>query len=66
MESNRLLTTEEAAERLRLPVNTLYGWRYARKGPPAFLMGRHLRWPESELESWIAARIAEGRACDAT
>ena len=50
---NRLLTTEEVADLLQVPVSTLYQWRYRRKGPPAIQIGRHLRYREDRLSEWI-------------
>ncbi len=48
------LTPEDVAELLAVPVQTLYQWRRKRSGPPAFRIGRHLRYDPSELHIWIA------------
>ena len=62
MESpDRLLTVEELAEYLGVPVTTVYAWRYHSRGPPGFLVGRHLRFRRSDVESWIEDRIAQTR-----
>ena len=47
------LTTEEAAELLRTPVNTLYVWRHKKIGPPARRVGRRLLYPRTELLAWL-------------
>jgi predicted DNA-binding transcriptional regulator AlpA len=68
--TSRLLTIEEVAEILRVPVKSLYEWRYRRIGPPAFRIGRFLRYDEGALREWIrqqqdqdpAARAARARA----
>jgi excisionase family DNA binding protein len=68
--TTRLLTVEEVAEILRVPVKSLYEWRYRRIGPPAFRVGRFLRYDEGALHEWIrqqqdqdpAARAARARA----
>ena len=50
----RLLTPEEVSEHLRVPVDTLYAWRYRGVGPPALRIGRHLRYPDDGLAWWLA------------
>ena len=58
MESlDRLLTVEELAEYLDVPVATLYAWRYHRQGPPGFRVGRHSRYRWADIEEWISDRI---------
>lgn len=52
---DELLTTKQVADFLKLPVATLYDWRASRRPcPPAVRIGRHLRWPKSQLKSWVA------------
>jgi excisionase family DNA binding protein len=58
MESpDRLLTVEELAEYLGVPVATIYAWRYHRQGPPGFRVGRHVRYRWTDIEEWISDRI---------
>ena len=58
MESpDRLLTVDDLAEYLGVPVTTLYAWRYHRKGPPGFRVGRHVRYRWADIEEWISDRI---------
>ena len=62
MESiDRLLTVEDLAEYLEVPVATIYAWRYHRQGPPGFRVGRHLRFRWSDVEAWIEDRITRTR-----
>ncbi len=62
MESlDRLLTVEDLADYLDVPVATVYAWRYRRQGPPGFRVGRHLRFRWSDVERWIEDRIAQTR-----
>ncbi|MFJ4754704.1 helix-turn-helix domain-containing protein [Streptomyces sp. NPDC088763] len=49
----RYLTPEDVAELLRIPVETLYQWRRKRTGPPAFRVGRHLRYDPVRLREWV-------------
>lgn len=58
---DRLLTVEDLAKYLDVPVATIYGWRYRRQGPTGFRVGRHLRFRSSDVESWIQDRITQTR-----
>ena len=53
----RLIGVHELATYLEVPVKTLYAWRYRREGPPAFRVGRHLRYRWSDVQKWIQQRI---------
>ena len=60
MESvDRLLTVEDLADYLDVPIATVYAWRYRRQGPPGFRIGRHLRFRWSDIERWIEDRITQ-------
>ena len=50
---DRLMTVEEVAEFLCVPVNTLYQWRHKGTGPTAFRVGRYLRYDPSKVRSWL-------------
>jgi excisionase family DNA binding protein len=54
---DRLLTVEDLAEYLGVPVATLYAWRYHRQGPPGFRVGRHIRYRWADIEAWISDRL---------
>ena len=58
---DRLLTVDDLAEYLEIPVATVYAWRYRQKGPPGFRVGRHLRFRWSDVERWIDDRISQTR-----
>jgi excisionase family DNA binding protein len=51
-----MATPADVAEYLQVPVKTLYRWRYAGEGPPAYRVGRHLRFRWSDVEGWLAGR----------
>ena len=53
---DRLLTPDELAAELQIPVATLYRWRSLGTGPAAFRLGRHLRYRRQEVERWLAGR----------
>jgi predicted DNA-binding transcriptional regulator AlpA len=53
-----LWSIEDVSEFLRVPVGTLYQWRYRRIGPRAFKVGRHLRYDPADVRSWLAGMAA--------
>ena len=54
----QLLTIEQVAELLQVPVETLYYWRSKGHGPQAIKVGKYLRWQAEDVEAWIAAQFA--------
>ncbi len=54
----RLWTVDEVSAFLQVPVATLYQWRHRRIGPPAFKVGRHLRYDPAAVRSWLAEQGA--------
>ena len=55
---DRLVNVDELAAYLDVPVKTLYAWRHRRDGPPAFRVGRHLRYRWSDVLQWIDRQLA--------
>jgi len=51
--STRLLSTDEVARLLVVPVTTLYTWRYKGTGPKAYRVGKHLRYRLSDVMEWL-------------
>lgn len=47
------MTTEQLAEYLTVPVNTIYQWRHRGTGPRAARVGRHLRWKRTDVDRWV-------------
>jgi predicted DNA-binding transcriptional regulator AlpA len=56
----KLWGTQELADFLGLPVQTIYQWRKRNYGPPGRKMGRHIRYRPAEVERWIDG--LDGRA----
>ncbi|MEE9228005.1 MAG: helix-turn-helix domain-containing protein [Acidimicrobiia bacterium] len=54
-----LLSTQELAEFLHVPIATIYAWRYRQQGPPGFRVGRHLRYRRSDVEEWISHQLED-------
>lgn len=56
---NRLGNTEEVADYLGLPPQTLAQWRSRRKGPTYLKVGRHVRYRWSDVEKWLDTQADE-------
>ncbi|MGH2719700.1 MAG: helix-turn-helix transcriptional regulator [Actinomycetota bacterium] len=54
----RLLSVDELAELLGVPVNTVYRWRYRGEGPQAIPVGRYLRFDPADVSRWLEKRKA--------
>lgn len=48
-----MLSIEEAAQLLRVPINTLRYWRQLGAGPRSFKVGRHVRYWRTDLVLWL-------------
>jgi predicted DNA-binding transcriptional regulator AlpA len=56
-ENDRLLTAEDLAAFLDVPIKTLYAWRYRGEGPVGFRVGKHVRYRWTDVERWIGDRV---------
>ncbi len=52
-----LLTPQELADYLHVPLKTVYGWRHRGLGPAGFRVGRHVRFRRSDVELWITGQL---------
>lgn len=55
--SDRLMTVEEVADFLGVPVATLYQWRHKGTGPCAFRVGRFLRYDPADVRHWLHEHV---------
>jgi excisionase family DNA binding protein len=53
----RLLSPEELASYLGVPLATVYRWRSCREGPPGMRVGRHVRYRLRDVEGWLDERL---------
>lgn len=53
-----LLSADEVASFLSVPVKTLYQWRHKGTGPKGIRVGRHLRYRRQELDAWLDSLAA--------
>lgn len=51
--TTRLLTPDEAAERIGVKATTLRNWRWKGRGPRFVRFGRYARYTEEALHEWI-------------
>jgi Helix-turn-helix domain len=59
--AERLWTVHDVSAFLGVPVGTLYQWRYMRVGPPAYRVGRHIRYDPAAVRTWLHTQDAYGR-----
>ena len=55
MKDNR--TTQEQAEVMGVPEQTLRRWRMKGEGPPYVKWGNMVRYPIAEYERWVATHV---------
>lgn len=55
--AQQLMTTQDVADYLDVPVSTIYQWRTRGIGPRAARVGRHLRWRRSDVDSWLDQQL---------
>jgi excisionase family DNA binding protein len=53
---SRLLTVQELADLLQVPLKTIYTWRYKGIGPPAVPVGKYLRFRTEDVAAWLDTR----------
>jgi len=50
-----LISAQQLADYLEVPIATLYAWRHRGEGPPGFRVGKHLRFRWADVRDWIRA-----------
>ena len=54
---DELLSPQDLADYLDVPLNTIYRWRHRGGGPTAFRVGKHLRYRRNDVEQWIELQL---------
>jgi excisionase family DNA binding protein len=54
-----LLSPDELAALLGVPLPTIYRWRSHRQGPVGFRIGRHVRYSLEDVHEWLESRRDE-------
>ncbi|MDX6307543.1 MAG: hypothetical protein QOI06_589 [Nocardioidaceae bacterium] len=55
-QNDELLTMQEVAAVVRVPVATLRYWRHLGTGPRGFRIGRGVRYWRTEVHAWLEAQ----------
>lgn len=58
----KLITIEEAAALVRVPVATLRFWRQTGTGPRSARIGRRVMYREDDLNAWLDAQFKSDKA----
>jgi excisionase family DNA binding protein len=56
VDNEGLVDLDWLSEFLDIPERTIYAWRQRGAGPPAYRVGRYLRYRRSEVEAWLNER----------
>jgi excisionase family DNA binding protein len=59
IQSAILLSPEELAALLGVPLPTIYRWRTRHQGPLGFRIGRHVRYRLDDVHEWLESRRDE-------
>jgi hypothetical protein len=54
-----LLSSQEVAAILRVPVRTLDHYAFMRIGPRYFKIGKHRRYHPQDVQAWLAGQLAD-------
>lgn len=57
-----LLSPEQLAAFLGVPLATIYKWRAVGTGPRGYRVGRHVRFAPAEVAQWLEAQGDPNRA----
>ena len=60
--TSEFLTTEQLAELLQVPTQTVRAWRHYGTGPKGVRLGRHVRYRRADVDRWIEANERAQRA----
>lgn len=53
----RLLTAQDLADRLSVPLQSIYGWRVAHKGPRGLRVGKYIRYRLEDVLAWEESQM---------
>ena len=53
----RLLSAQDLADYLDVPLKTIYAWRYRGQGPRGFRVGRYVRFRSTDVQLWVSDQL---------
>jgi excisionase family DNA binding protein len=56
-----LLSSQELADYLRIPLQTVYVWAARGTGPDRIKVGRYTRYRMSMVNAWLDAKVKQAR-----
>ncbi len=56
---DRLLSVQDLADYLGVPVATIYAWRHRGDGPTGFRVGKYVRYQMSDVQEWIEGQLEQ-------
>jgi excisionase family DNA binding protein len=62
-ESQDVLSIQEVAKLLKMPVSAIYAWNRRGVGPPFYKVGRKLRYRKSNARKWLAKHLVARAVC---
>jgi len=57
--SEPLLSVEDLAALLGVPIGTVYAWNHKGVGPRRVHLGKHVRFRRSDVDGWLDAQYAD-------
>lgn len=55
-----LLSPQQFADYLGLPVRTVYAWQHKGTSPDYIKVGKHVRYRRQDIESWLESNVVSG------
>lgn len=55
-----LLSPQQLADYLGIPIATIYRWHYTGDGPKRIRVGKHIRYRASDVEAWLDHQAVAG------
>jgi excisionase family DNA binding protein len=62
-ESQAVLSIQEVAKLLKVPVSAIYAWNRRGVGPPFYKVGSKLRYRKSNARKWLAKHLVSRAVC---
>jgi len=53
MQTENLMSLDDVADYLGVPVRTVYAWRATSKGPRGFRVGKYVRYKAADVDAWL-------------